>query len=86
MNATWKKVNPGYHPNLFKVFQELIKHPKFVYSKKKIEEEFEIRGVGGGKYKLVCRWYDEMTSSFNMYRKFEKDLREPVQVEVLQRR
>ena len=84
MRVKWKRVNPGYHPVVFQVFREIIKHDKFKYNKKRIEEEFEIRGVG--KYKLVCKWHDEMISSFNMYRKFEKDLREPEQVEVLQRR
>ena len=77
--AKWKKVNPGYNPILFKVLQDIMKHQKFAYTKKKIEEEININGVG--TYKVVCKWYDEEVSSYNVYKKIEEDLREPVQME-----
>jgi len=69
MNNKWKKINQSYDPMLFKVFCDVIKLEFFNYSKKRIEKEFDIRGKG--RYKLVCRWVDEMTSGFNMYKKIE---------------
>lgn len=69
MKTKWKKVNAGYDPLLFKVFCDAIKLDIFNYSKKRIEKEFDIKNRG--RYKLVCKWQDETTSSFNMYKKVE---------------